>query len=162
MNTPPIKRSKNLVTLSKDHHDGLLIAWKVRQGLRLNISNTRLSNFIVNQFNTHLHPHFVEEEQLLFSKLPSSDELRIKAEDQHAAIRQMIAAFDSAPESSTEDLANFANLLDDHIRLEERQLFPHLEKVVAPDELDLIGKDLERLHATKPADEWHDQFWIKK
>ena len=28
----PIKRSKQLSPLSREHHDGLLFAWKIRQG----------------------------------------------------------------------------------------------------------------------------------
>ena len=35
MNQPkPIKRSKELVPLSKEHHEGLLFAWKIKQGLQ--------------------------------------------------------------------------------------------------------------------------------
>ena len=29
----PLKRSKELAPLSREHHDGLLFAWKIKQGL---------------------------------------------------------------------------------------------------------------------------------
>jgi hypothetical protein len=41
----PIKRSAALSPLSREHHEGLLFAWKIRQGLQKNIDPERISKF---------------------------------------------------------------------------------------------------------------------
>ncbi|MCY7421748.1 MAG: hemerythrin domain-containing protein [Chitinophagaceae bacterium] len=157
----PIKRDKSLVSLSKDHHGGLLLIWKIRQGLRLNVATARMATYITTVFDKELEPHFVDEEQLLFNKLPVNDALRITAEGHHAALRHMMATFRStiAGEAS---VANFAALLEEHIRFEERTLFPHIEKMFVRQDLDQIGEQLEKHHAGKVCVVWDDEFWIKK
>jgi len=134
-NKTPIKRSKYLIWLSRDHHDGLLIVWKIRQGIRNSVTVNRITDFVVNAFAKDLEPHFQEEEKLLFSKLRIDDTLRLRAEDEHGAIRKMLAALPSATEAVVTDLEAFANLLEAHIRFEERTLFPYIEKELTPEEL---------------------------
>lgn len=158
----PIKRSKNLVWLSRDHHDGLLIAWKIRQGKRLGVSNSRMQAFVVSAFEKELEPHFQEEENLLFIQLPNDALLRLKAEEEHAAIRKMIAACKLPADVVISDLDAFANLLEAHIRFEERVLFPHIEKEILPGILEEIGNKLEVDHLAKQAFVWDDEFWIKE
>ncbi|MEJ7676611.1 MAG: hemerythrin domain-containing protein [Segetibacter sp.] len=157
----PIKRDRNLVWLSRDHHDGLLMVWKIRQGIRFNVSNTRINNFAASAFRSELEPHFYEEEDLLFINLPESDALRVKAESEHAAIREIAAALKPGTESTDADLEAFANLLEAHIRFEERILFPYIEKEISAEMLDIIGSQLEAEHLTKKPFVWQDEFWIK-
>jgi len=158
----PIKRDKNLVLLSRDHHNGLMLVWKIRQGSRLDVDRTRIGTYIVNVFDKELEPHFIEEESLLFHQLHTTDELRIKAENQHSAIRERIAAFRSSPEYPDTDLLSFALLLEEHIRFEERTLFPHLENSIPGEVLDEIGKRLKEEHSTKECLMWQDEFWVKQ
>lgn len=39
-----IKRTKALQPLSRDHHHGLLLCWKIRQGIKLNVEPERIKN----------------------------------------------------------------------------------------------------------------------
>src|SRR3954468_12900293 len=158
----PIKRDRNLVLLSRDHHDGLLLVWKIRQGIKLEADRALITKYIVNVFDNELELHFNEEESLLFNQLPATDELRINAEDQHAAIRKKIAAFRSSAIYSDADLLSFALLLEEHIRFEERTLFPYLEKMIPGKLLEEVGKQLEKDHAAKECLVWHEEFWIKR
>jgi hemerythrin-like domain-containing protein len=160
MTPTPIKRNQNLVLLSRDHHDGLLIVWKIRQGFRFSISSNRIADFVVNAFAADLQPHFIEEEELLFVKLPPNDELRIKAEGEHAAIRNKVAALQPTSQAKVEDLEEFAKLLEDHIRFEERTLFPHIEQHLNDEDLERIGAALKLQHTNKCAFTWEDNFWI--
>ena len=163
MGTPsPIKRDKNLVLLSRDHHDGLLLVWKIRQGIRLNINHARIAAYIINVFDKELEQHFIEEESLLFNKLHFTDELRIKAEDQHAAIRKKVAAFRSSGSHTDADLLSFASDLEEHIRFEERTFFPYCEKLIPQDVLCTVGKQLEVYHSAKECLVWGDEFWRKQ
>lgn len=157
----PIKRDKNLVWLSRDHHEGLLIVWKIRQGISFSIPNNRITDFVLHAYTAHLEPHFIEEEELLFVKLPENEPQRLKAESEHAAIRKMVAALRPDAESTVADLEAFANLLEAHIRFEERVLFPYIEKEILPEALTIIGSQLEADHSTKKPFIWQDEFWIK-
>lgn len=138
----PIKRSKNLVALSKDHHEGLLVVWKIRQGIRFEIAEKHIADFVAYAFDTHLQPHFLEEEEMLFTKLPGDDALLIKAKDQHASLRQMVVELRSTTEITTAQLEAFTNFLEEHIRFEERELFRHIEEVVPLKEMETIGIEL--------------------
>ena len=44
-NTTPIKRHPAIVSFSKDHHFGLLLVWKIRQGLSRQVDPERISNY---------------------------------------------------------------------------------------------------------------------
>jgi len=160
-NQAPIRRDKNLMLLSREHHTGLLTVWKIRQGLRLNISTERIADFIINGFECEEEPHFCEEEQLLFPLLPEQLDLRLNAEADHAAIRKIVAVLHQTARISVEDIEAFANLLEAHIRFEERILFHYIEKEVAPDVLDKIGYKLSVDHEHKVSFEWEDAFWLK-
>lgn len=162
MTPTPIKRSKNLVQLSKDHHEGLLVVWKIRQGLRNVINNERIAHFVLYAFDTHLEPHFIEEEELLFDKLPDNDQLLLKATEQHAAIRKMVTEMRSASETGPAQLEAFANLLEEHIRFEERELFGHIEEALPPEVMETIGARLEAVHNDQQPLDWKDDFWVKR
>ena len=43
----PIKRHQAIVSFSKDHHFGLLLVWKIRQGLNKAVSAERISNYVL-------------------------------------------------------------------------------------------------------------------
>ena len=72
----------------------------------------------------------------------------------------MIHNFRDVHKVANLSLRYFAEILDRHIRFEERVLFPLIEKVAMPGALLLAGGQLEV--RSKPADEWNDVFWIKK
>jgi hemerythrin-like domain-containing protein len=162
MRPTPIKRNQNLVPLSKDHHEGLLVVWKIRQGCRLEIAEKRIANFILYAFDNHLEPHFTEEEEWVFIKLPDDDELLIKAIEQHTDLRKMVAELRSDTEPTTAQFEGFGNLLEEHIRFEERELFGHLEAEVTDDVMASIGARLEVIHQNHHSLYWKDEFWFRK
>jgi hemerythrin-like domain-containing protein len=155
----PLKRNANLILLSRDHHDGLLIGWKLRQGLALNRPLQVLADFITHQFKDHLAPHFADEEQWLFTTLDANDPLRKQAEEEHAAIRQLVAALHSSSDKII--IEDFISKLDQHIRFEERVLFPHIEQKAGAEALASIGAELAKSHDHKSPDTWTNTFWLK-
>lgn len=122
----PIKRHPALVKLSKDHHFGLLLGWKVKKGINNNIDASRIANYILAFADAELLPHFNEEEEDLFSLLSSADNMRLRAEAEHAGIKQWLRQL-KAGDYTLEDLVSFTEELSAHIRFEERQLFPYIE-----------------------------------
>lgn len=62
----PIKRHQAIISFSKDHHFGLLLVWKIRQGLEKAVNAERISKYVVYFFKEDLEKHFKDEELLLF------------------------------------------------------------------------------------------------
>lgn len=153
----PIKRHPSIVSFSKDHHFGLLLVWKIRQGLNKAVSAERISNYILYFFKADLEKHFKAEEKLLFCKLPVDDALRKQAEAEHQAIYKLVAAIEQKKED-TVLLNQLADELEKHIRFEERELFNHLQNNINADDLEEIANRFP--NSSKAIDEkWEDVFW---
>jgi hypothetical protein len=157
-NHQPIKRHAAIVSFSKDHHFGLLLVWKIRQGLKRTIDAERISRYVQFFFKEDLGKHFKEEEELLFCRLPTEDVLRRRAEADHRAIRQLVVAMEDDGRD-TALLVQLADRLEEHIRFEERELFNHLQDRI-------LSEDLEAIAGRFPNDNklledaWEDKFWL--
>lgn len=160
-NQAPIKRHPAIVSFSKDHHFGLLLVWKIRQGLDKDVDPERISNYVIFFFKEDLGKHFKEEEQLLFCELPVDDVLRKRAETDHLKILNLVEAIEEKKDDIVL-LMQLADELEKHIRFEERELFNHLQNKIKPDDLERIAKRFPS--SSKDIDEeWKDVFWgIKK
>ena len=155
----PIKRNENLITLSKDHHFGLLFCWKIRQGLKAEIELDRIRKYINYFWEFHLKQHFIEEETILFNQV--KDRLCEDGFNQHKEIRNLITRLKVSTKEDETAYALLASLVDKHIRFEERILFPYLESVLPVEKLAYIGTQLKKIHVAPKADIYPDEFWIK-
>ena len=161
--TKPIKRSKELAPLSRDHHDGLLFSWKIKQGLANGTSVETIGNYTGWFWANHLKPHFEKEEELLIKFLPPDNPLVHQMFNEHTQIRNLIISLGKEPNSNS--LHILAELMNSHIRFEERKLFAYVEEVLTPEQLTEISKDLPdgpQCHTDPTAVGWKDEFWIRK
>lgn len=159
----PIKRSKELAPLSREHHDGLLFVWKIKQGLTNNTPLETLCNYTRWFWTNHIKPHFRDEEKVLVKFLAIDNPLVQQMFKEHAQIRDMIVQLDKEPDRSTFEL--LADVVNDHIRFEERELFAYAEKTLTPEQLDEIYKELphdSHCETDPAATGWKDEFWVKK
>jgi hemerythrin-like domain-containing protein len=156
--TKPIKRSKQLTPLSKDHHEGLLFAWKIRQGLKNSTDIKLIAEYVQWFWKNHLEEHFREEEQILAPHMPANDELLKQMFDEHENIEAMTHINENIPDATL--LGNLAQAIDDHIRFEERVLFPCAEKIIPEQELNLIYEQLPKEKAE--CEKWEREFWVKR
>lgn len=155
----PIKRNEHIVKLSKDHHFTLLFCWKIRNGLKFGVEPSRIINY-VNYFWQHLmQPHFSEEETVLFA--PVQDAAVQRALNEHAQIAEQIRALTADENNEATQLSTLADTVDNHVRYEERELFPHLENVLTDEQLNAIGKQLDAQHDPALKDDFTDEFWLK-
>jgi iron-sulfur cluster repair protein YtfE (RIC family) len=153
----PIKRHQALVSFSKDHHFGLLLVWKIRQGLKKAVSNERISNYVLYFFKEDLAKHFSDEEQMLFDQLPADDILRLRAEAEHKIIYDLVTSIDKKKDDAAL-LIRMADELEKHIRFEEREFFNHIQKIIPENELIEIAARFT--NNSKAIDEnWKDEFW---
>lgn len=154
----PIKRNSNIVALSKDHHFGLLFCWKITEGIKKNIPLHRIKSYVEFFWKNHLAVHFKEEEELLFD--PINDPFCDKAKEDHQIIRKEIEKIMNNEERGKHDYLHLAQLINQHIRFEERVLFPNLELLLSEQKLEEIGRRLAQFH-TVYKDDYADEFWIK-
>jgi len=161
MNKKPIKRNENILNLSKEHHFSLLFCWKIRQGLKAGTDSSRIIKYVQYFKTNFLLPHFGEEENFLFSAL--NDEQVEKALEQHKEIKNLLdELLNNAEYNAKKQLETLANLVDDHVRYEERELFPHIENSLTDEQLEAIGKKLNTSQQLPVKDVYTDEFWIKK
>jgi len=150
----PLTRSPQLIPLSHEHYDGLLFVWRIRQGLRRGASLEIMNDFIKWFWNDHLQSHFDSEEKILMSYLATDDELGQRMIREHEAIRKLIPSHNTL---SSVQISSLATLLHDHIRYEERDLFPHIEKKLSTDDLNEVARKLEPTRSCST--EWTNEFW---
>jgi len=153
MKTPPIKRNKNIQVLSREHHHGLLLCWKIKEGKKRAVDPRRIVAYINFFWDNHLKNHFKEEEDLLFSLV--EDNLCTIGFSQHKNIRSLLERVNESPDN----LDAFIEHLEAHIRFEERELFPHLEQILTDQQLLEIGSALEASHEVPFIDNYQDEFW---
>ncbi len=153
----PIKRHNALVQFSREHHFGLLLVWKIREGIKNGIDPERIGRYTLCFFDRELRPHFLEEENFFFGKLPEDDPLVLQALKEHKSISIIIDEL-SRDNNNMQILMNFASLLEDHIRFEERVLFNHLQNILSNDELRKTVKQ-QNQKTCNADDEWKDKFW---
>ncbi len=155
----PIKRNEHIVALSKDHHFTLLFCWKIRNGLKLNAAPIRIKEYVAYFWQYHMKPHFLEEETILFALL--KDDKVQKALNEHTEITQQVQAIIYSPNPLAEQLVKLADSVDNHVRYEERDLFPYLETALTLHQLEKVGAQLAADHNPALKDDFEDEFWLK-
>ena len=154
----PIKRSVQLQPLSREHHEGLLFVWKIRQGIRNHTDTDKLREYTSWYWKHHIRPHFFQEEKVLTPLMPVGHPLVVRMKKDHDFIRELIISIDK--EVHKQDLIILTDLMEQHIRFEERELFQYMEEHLSEEELNLVHQQLED-HPVS-CEEWKDEFWVNK
>jgi hemerythrin-like domain-containing protein len=149
-------RHSAFVPLSHDHHHTLVLALRLKKGGPTTHKDRWPSDFVghakaaLEMFEKEIAPHFQKEEEVLFQSLPpavSQDSeyqtLVAVLKEHHAQIRHLFGSVSKSIsnlsiECLEKELEKLGELLDKHIRLEERQLFPLLERLLSAQELQEI------------------------
>lgn len=123
-----MKRAKELIPLSREHNRALLLARRARRAAHSQDPDRIREAWreLLEVYRDEMADHFRTEESLLF---PIARELghhslvdRLLRE--HAAIRQTLA---ESHRQTPERLKTLGEVLTQHVRREERELFPILE-----------------------------------
>ncbi len=127
-----MKRHEALVALSHDHHRTLVEARRLRRAADGEDPAGAVAPFL-DFFTAHVVPHFREEEETLFPLVAGSDEARpllVQALLDHQLLHASVARLDDSPDPRAAML-EIGELLDAHVRREERELFPLIERLAA-------------------------------
>lgn len=139
-------RDKNLVPLSRQHQHALALCVRIERASPIGQRSVDWQEEIAQQFETEIKVHFAAEEQIVFPAARSFRELVRLVEEllaEHQSLRANFAQAE-ARQMSVEELVAFARRLAEHIRKEERQLFERLQHLMKPEELGVLGRELER------------------
>jgi hypothetical protein len=141
-----MRRSNALVRLSRDHHEALVAAQRLRRATPATAADVR-EQFLAF-WDRHGARHFRVEEEVLLPAFAAwgdaHDPLVARTLCDHVAIRAAVDGVRSTPASAPGDLARLGELLAAHVRMEERQLFALIEREVPPPELDAIAQAVEQ------------------
>jgi hypothetical protein len=140
-----VKRSEALASLSRDHHQALAIAQKLRRATPETANQAREA--FLGYWTAHGRTHFrLEEETLLPAYAAYGDThhpLVLRVLGDHVAIRQRADALASQLATTPDVLHDLGVRLAAHVRLEERELFPLIERAIPPAELLAVARALE-------------------
>jgi len=140
-----MKRSEALASLSRDHHQALVVAQKLRRATDATALEAR-ETFLA-YWSRHGHRHFRLEEELLFPAYAGygdpHDPLVLRALGQHVMIRHLAAALADVETALPASLEQLGAELAAHVRLEEREVFPLIERVMPTHELEAVAQQLE-------------------
>jgi hemerythrin-like domain-containing protein len=139
-----VKRHAALVPLSHDHHDALVAARRLRHGADGAEPAVAAADFL-GFFAAETVRHFREEEELLFPQVVDRDEARelvvvalLDHQRLHALAAELTALL-AAGEVNAAVMRALAEGLEAHIRLEERRLFPMIERLLANETLNVLA-----------------------
>ena len=160
-----MKRHPSLHPLSQHHHFALIQALEMRRAAEAPAEKRaaaveRAAEMFVRFWHKTGHVHFREEEEVLlpaYARHARLDQdagvMRILAD--HAQIRAAVQDFERLLAAKSPigaaTLAGLAKLLHDHVRLEENEVFPRIEKALGEERLIAMGRGLTRLHSKNDA-----------
>ncbi len=153
-----MKRHHSIQPLSRQHHNGLLAVLLLRKGIAGKADMAVMQKFVLQIWEDELKEHFREEEVVLmppvYDKIDGDLFQRMKNE--HSRLQSMIEQLQS-PDLSFELFQQFADLLEAHIRFEERILFPAIEEALNPEIEALLTNHLQ--DKTQNCINFQPKFW---
>ncbi len=148
-----MKRHPGLISLSHDHHHGLVAARRLGRAAETADAPARAEAVreFLTAFSRDTLQHFHEEEQGAFPLLARytgpDQPLLVRAQEDHVELQALTARLARDLESERVDatlMRSIADRLQTHIRLEERELFPLLERVAPAAELRALAGGASR------------------
>lgn len=129
-----MKRCAALRTLSNEHHHGLVLAKRAIKAAGTEAAGKAWQQ-IQARFAAELEPHFQAEETGLLPALERVGETELvrRTHADHVELRRMIR------EGGVQAMTAFAELLIQHIRFEERELFEAAQRKLSDAELGALA-----------------------
>lgn len=152
----PIKRDQNLMILSHEHHRALVFCTRLKKGHQTDVKTLQL--FLNDFWFNELVPHFKNEEKWFLPEM-ADNEIKEQFIAEHQQIRALVNRIQNSTQQVIELAVELSQILNNHIRFEERILFPYLEKTVSVKKLVEIGKALSEIEVT--CRKFTPEFWEK-
>lgn len=139
-----MKRSPHLQPLSHDHYASLAFAGRLLRALDDDGDPEALAAEVAALWERELTRHFHQEELLLLPLLQASQPNTARQLiEEHEQIEALVGALAEARSDRRALLRTFGEALRAHIRFEEREVFPAVERVADAATLADIGARLQ-------------------
>ena len=140
-----MKRADALRALSSDHQHALAVALKLRRATADDAADARKEFLEFWRAEGALHFR-VEEDVLLPAaahRVDPADAAVVRVLTDHVRIRRRADELEAAESEAPEELNSLGESLSDHVRHEERVLFPLIEEALSEDELVKLAQRVE-------------------
>jgi hemerythrin-like domain-containing protein len=143
------KRSRELRPLSSEHHQALLIAFQLKKAIAGHAESAGAPrdldglSALARRFEESVFlAHITAEEEVLSPHLSPEDQGRLREE--HRQLKSLLQdARVATRDGRRAPLLAFADLLERHVRWEERELFERCEASIGPEQLAVLGHEIE-------------------
>ena len=156
-----MKRHEQLQPLSRQHHNGLLAALLLKKGIKKSAVTQVMADFILGFWEHDLKTHFEKEETILVPVLNETafdETLTRRLLNEHSALRSYIHSLQNNF-TAVDVISDFADLLEEHIRFEERIYFPAAEIALSEEQLEVIGISLHESENVNWCMDYPVKFW---
>jgi hemerythrin len=138
----PLKRHPALQPFSRDHLDGLIKARKLLRAAESNEKSRRtaLRDFL-DAWTAQIEDHFLHEERLLLRLMSPLHVERLQKD--HNRLRALASEANdrlNQNDPGAEWSRGLGQMLNDHIRWEERELFPAIESAASSEALEVLER----------------------
>lgn len=137
-----MKRCQQLQDLSREHHQSLVMSKNIAEIADHGDDDAiaQAIKTVTDYYDSELELHFQHEEQTIFSLIFKQYKEHIPIATallkEHGFMRMLMKRI--SPETAREDLSDFAILLKNHTRQEERELFPIIEALFTDEQLEAV------------------------
>ena len=151
MGHPSLHRDRSLVPLSHQHQHGLAISVLIGRGLKADPTPEKadeLASKVARLAEAELFGHFAVEESVLFPAVRpylQSGELIDALVAEHRLMEGLVRRIAEASDlERIRLLKKFAEVLQGHIRAEERHLFQQIQDRLSSRQLEGLGEEIAR------------------
>jgi hemerythrin-like domain-containing protein len=141
-----MRRSEYLQALSRGHHQGLYVALQLRRSTPASTAEARRA--FLQFWHSEGGQHFRVEEEVLLPAYarhrPPDEPAVVRVLTEHVDLRRRAAELEASESPSLTDVHELGERLAQHIRHEERVLFPAIEAALSDAELSELVRALER------------------
>jgi hemerythrin-like domain-containing protein len=145
-----MKRHPALYPLSHDHHQGLILAQQLKKGAPqykgMPATPEDKKEYAISFYKTELIRHFEIEEKILFpasaGKNEKIDKLIAETISEHKQIEHLVNELNKS-DNIEKVMDELGQLLERHIRKEERELFVMIEEALNEKELETLSTKLK-------------------
>lgn len=149
---PPISRHESLAPFSRDHYSGLVIARHLSKAAADDaVARRKAVAEFCDAWAKDISVHFEDEERLLLKHMTDDDRRRLLSD--HEQLRRLAAEVQQVRRSTDPDpylLERISQLLERHIRWEERELFQRLQSQLDEPTLQQLRGITEQIEAARP------------
>jgi len=132
-----MQRAESLQPLSRQHKSALMTCLLIRKGVSKQASVSVMTDFLLQCWRQELKDHFEQEEKFLLPLLKSYPEGSTYAQAilrDHELWRTAMTHLEQA-NVTHRLLGDLADQLEQHVRYEERIVFPSIETKISPQQL---------------------------